>query len=285
MAISVTCECGKQFRVKEEYAGKRAKCPECGRPVVIPTTNTSTVPVESGNNARPDFVERILEQSKQNRSQTDIPIWLAASAIGVIIITSGFAFYLGSRFGIGNSQRTEDVAEIIPQEYSVVNTPLQQTREKRPKPMLDDPTYRGKNLSQWKKQLLDLDASMRLEAAQAVSIIEPSNDEANAVLKDYVLKVLMPSIAIKLFEYRGANGKYPPLGSLLEFEKDPWGRSLKLYGGYSLVKGHDDSWICLISEGPTTEGSENSDSYDIRGYFRNPQGERFNPESYMPRTE
>jgi prepilin-type processing-associated H-X9-DG protein len=36
VAILVTCECGQQFQTRDENAGRRAKCPECGRELVIP---------------------------------------------------------------------------------------------------------------------------------------------------------------------------------------------------------------------------------------------------------
>src|SRR6476660_9932428 len=37
MAIQVTCEkCGKQLRVKDEYAGRKGKCPACGAVIQIP---------------------------------------------------------------------------------------------------------------------------------------------------------------------------------------------------------------------------------------------------------
>jgi hypothetical protein len=34
--ITVTCACGKQFQTKDENAGRRARCPDCGRELVIP---------------------------------------------------------------------------------------------------------------------------------------------------------------------------------------------------------------------------------------------------------
>jgi Ni/Fe-hydrogenase subunit HybB-like protein len=34
--IVVTCGCSKRFRVGVEYAGKRGKCPACGRPLAVP---------------------------------------------------------------------------------------------------------------------------------------------------------------------------------------------------------------------------------------------------------
>lgn len=36
MPITVHCDCGHQFRVRDEYAGKKAQCPGCGDPVMIP---------------------------------------------------------------------------------------------------------------------------------------------------------------------------------------------------------------------------------------------------------
>ena len=36
MAIQVSCQCGKQLSVRDEFAGKRVKCPGCGGPLLIP---------------------------------------------------------------------------------------------------------------------------------------------------------------------------------------------------------------------------------------------------------
>ena len=36
MAILVTCECGKQFQVKDENVGRHFACTECGRELVVP---------------------------------------------------------------------------------------------------------------------------------------------------------------------------------------------------------------------------------------------------------
>jgi len=36
MPIQVTCACGKVYRFKDEFAGRRAKCPACGAMVAIP---------------------------------------------------------------------------------------------------------------------------------------------------------------------------------------------------------------------------------------------------------
>jgi prepilin-type processing-associated H-X9-DG protein len=36
VSIIVTCECGQRFETAEENAGRRARCPECGRELIIP---------------------------------------------------------------------------------------------------------------------------------------------------------------------------------------------------------------------------------------------------------
>jgi len=36
MPISITCQCGKALRVKDEWAGLQAKCPGCGRTFQVP---------------------------------------------------------------------------------------------------------------------------------------------------------------------------------------------------------------------------------------------------------
>ena len=44
MSIIVGCECGKRFRAKDEHAGKRAKCPACGRVLVIGASGATRTP-------------------------------------------------------------------------------------------------------------------------------------------------------------------------------------------------------------------------------------------------
>ncbi|MGB2796583.1 MAG: hypothetical protein WBD52_11805, partial [Phycisphaerae bacterium] len=36
MPIAVRCACGKEYKFKDQYAGRRAKCPACGQVVRIP---------------------------------------------------------------------------------------------------------------------------------------------------------------------------------------------------------------------------------------------------------
>lgn len=36
MAIALSCACGRDFRIKDELAGKKVKCPECSTVLVVP---------------------------------------------------------------------------------------------------------------------------------------------------------------------------------------------------------------------------------------------------------
>lgn len=44
MAIEVICTCGKRLRAKEEFAGRRARCPECGQTVLVPSPRAEKAP-------------------------------------------------------------------------------------------------------------------------------------------------------------------------------------------------------------------------------------------------
>ncbi len=45
MPIKASCNCGFSFAVKDEFAGKRVKCPKCAQPVSIISTPVPQVPV------------------------------------------------------------------------------------------------------------------------------------------------------------------------------------------------------------------------------------------------
>jgi hypothetical protein len=58
MSISVTCDgCGKSLKVKDEWAGKRGKCPTCGKTFPIPAAGAAMIagaaPALAGRRAVP----------------------------------------------------------------------------------------------------------------------------------------------------------------------------------------------------------------------------------------
>jgi hypothetical protein len=48
MSIEVACQCGKTFKAKDEHAGLRSKCPNCGGIINIPKAHLAPPPIEDG---------------------------------------------------------------------------------------------------------------------------------------------------------------------------------------------------------------------------------------------
>lgn len=46
MAVTMTCECGTSYDLKDEFAGKLVKCPHCGRPARAPAASVTTAVAE-----------------------------------------------------------------------------------------------------------------------------------------------------------------------------------------------------------------------------------------------
>lgn len=104
MAIEFCCpHCGKDFSVKGEHAGKKAKC-KCGATIVVPSgpivhrTHSATTQAQ-GSHAGPRHrtqEQRVSQETNGNR----------LSRIAAIVVVSGMAFVfglLGRPFLIGNS--------------------------------------------------------------------------------------------------------------------------------------------------------------------------------------
>jgi prepilin-type processing-associated H-X9-DG protein len=53
--ILVTCACGKQFQTKDENAGLKARCPECGRELIVPKSENPYAAAELAGDLRPGF--------------------------------------------------------------------------------------------------------------------------------------------------------------------------------------------------------------------------------------
>ena len=51
MPIKVTCSCGQSFKAKDELAGKKARCPKCSQPLLIPTIEADELRLEAALDA------------------------------------------------------------------------------------------------------------------------------------------------------------------------------------------------------------------------------------------
>ncbi len=60
MPITFSCSCGREITVKDEFAGKKGKCPACGKIVLVPDTGAPAAPAAPAEPAKEEeaYVER-----------------------------------------------------------------------------------------------------------------------------------------------------------------------------------------------------------------------------------
>ncbi len=100
MAIRFSCPCGRQFQVKDEEAGKRGKCPSCGRKVLIPTPEHDLMKRSSAE--PPSRKKGIPVDGRRRRpgsSRAVNPILLVGGLVltGVVILSAGLFVLSGVR--------------------------------------------------------------------------------------------------------------------------------------------------------------------------------------------
>ena len=81
MPISISCDCGRSLRVKDDLAGRKIRCPECAAVVVVP----AAVRVRQSEDAASEFLladsgEEKAASSPQN-SEVKPPALPAAEAV------------------------------------------------------------------------------------------------------------------------------------------------------------------------------------------------------------
>ena len=81
MSIEVHCTCGQSFRAKDEHAGFKAKCPNCGSVIQIPKAihKSSPTPNELSLNDLREGLEEDLVGTRREASLTDL--WKVLNAI------------------------------------------------------------------------------------------------------------------------------------------------------------------------------------------------------------
>ena len=76
MAIAVSCQCGKSFKVKDEMAGKAVRCPACRGPLRIPGTQGAAVAAVKSSSApgerapNPEAALLKFEEAKKKKQLT-----------------------------------------------------------------------------------------------------------------------------------------------------------------------------------------------------------------------
>jgi hypothetical protein len=113
MAITITCQCGKQLRAKDEYTGRKGNCPACKREFVIEPPcigHTESIALDS-----PLTPEASPRADVDARSQARRPFWKDPIVVGA---AAGLSLILATVFVIlvwPRSQpldlKTEDVED------------------------------------------------------------------------------------------------------------------------------------------------------------------------------
>jgi cytoskeletal protein RodZ len=103
MPIAVRCACGKEYHFKDQYAGRRAKCPACGQVVRIPGTR----PPGTLKPHRPS--REASTESEQSRT-----VVLAALGFAGFVILVGIGLVVYFLFFSGSAPRAAKPAAPSP---------------------------------------------------------------------------------------------------------------------------------------------------------------------------
>jgi hypothetical protein len=91
MSISLTCQCGKAFKVKSKYAGKKFLCDACQQLVLVPgdsaqeATSEPLVNLQDAEDSKPQAQENLGVKA------TGRPSWLVLTVIPILAFACGWA--------------------------------------------------------------------------------------------------------------------------------------------------------------------------------------------------
>jgi hypothetical protein len=83
MPITLQCTCGQQFKVPEDLAGRRVKCPGCQQVVAVPGGSSEEAPAE------PEERERGKGKKKEAAQAGNKKMWIIAGSIGGAVLLLG----------------------------------------------------------------------------------------------------------------------------------------------------------------------------------------------------
>ena len=81
MPVTFTCSCGKTLQVKDEFAGRRVRCPACQQPVSVPAADLGFEVVED-TKASPGF--EVVEDTKASPPPTAKRLPIRAKAVAIV---------------------------------------------------------------------------------------------------------------------------------------------------------------------------------------------------------
>ncbi|MEO2014681.1 MAG: hypothetical protein ABGZ53_09955, partial [Fuerstiella sp.] len=117
--IEVQCECGKLFRVRDKYAGKRGKCPHCGVIVAIPWPELTEDDLLSDVDELPDTLQPLADdddlptRSSEPTHPTTCPSCNASlPPDAVLCLACGYHMQTGQRFKSVVEAKKEHVPDL-----------------------------------------------------------------------------------------------------------------------------------------------------------------------------
>lgn len=132
MPIRVTCACGKEYKFKNEVAGRRAKCPACGKIVVIPSPR-----VASPQTPAPGLVESSASAPRQ-KSKFLLFAGLGSAALILLIVGIGLTCYFIFKSSPEPDVSTNPLVATQPPAAPPVTTP--KSHENKPTPAAPETT-------------------------------------------------------------------------------------------------------------------------------------------------
>jgi hypothetical protein len=88
MAIQFVCECGKKISVREEYVGKRVRCPACQAVVTVPSSSAVEGEGEGGGGDEGEAEGSRGRGSRRESGKKSSPTLLYAGIIGGVLLLS-----------------------------------------------------------------------------------------------------------------------------------------------------------------------------------------------------
>jgi hypothetical protein len=102
MSIQVSCQCGKRLTAKDEFAGKRVKCPACGGPLLIPQPQTPQAAVAD------DGISDLLDDAGMRAGVTRCPgCGAEMTEQAVLCVMCGYDMRRGHRIKTRVGEATE----------------------------------------------------------------------------------------------------------------------------------------------------------------------------------
>src|SRR5438128_2293503 len=112
MAIAFACpECEHDLKVKEQLAGRRIRCPECGEVVAVPEGDTA---ITEGPSRRGDQVDRPRKKKKKKKSSKGLLVGLGVAAVLLAVGAVVLIVVVNQGDGDVNKQAKGDQKKIEP---------------------------------------------------------------------------------------------------------------------------------------------------------------------------